>query len=655
VAIRPLDFGRIDAVRGAIGRPAQLFWPVHAYRITLPRSRQRAGHKLNPFERVVLDILDALGNVNEKTIAAETCIPEGLIRSILLKLQEMSLVDENNVVLRNRSGQSVAPIEEVYGSAVVFRERIGGNLLPFIYVFDDESVLRTTDKRYDHLLRSDREIQRMGPPSAQEVIDAVSAMRKRARTHARNIKVPTLQEVRVGNDPEEHHLNCQVVILGYDGDFRIADPFGFGYSPILERVLNETLVNDTSTQDWMTTWTSNLLPQIPKPQQAKPDFAQEPSDRLFSELVNFLTPKKGKSFRTSADIYAALEWSLFHACEAHDPETAIKILRTFDGDGYAQYLSAAARNIGFLKPKTGFRPVDLKKFHDFANRKPEMETVIAIALVQADADPNHPLRAIPPLYPDFVRRLRALGADKVGKTHAKNAAPVADVELESDAMMRTVVTALVPAIRFEETGQHIDPEVSADLRLLARNRLIQDLGYDVFDRVGAEARQALLSAEQFLGVCADGDDGCVFITDLCSALQATLRHLFGGRGSIDLTDSQLRARAEERAVKAGLGNLPTALKTVKIKRVRNALSGNDPTLGSLVIALLIVSDEVLLENIANSLHRLLPFIADLLELRGHANVPRPMTRAEALSLGKKVTDTVVTLAQIDKQELSDVQ
>ena len=76
-----LDYGKPYPFGGIFGKPRNLAWPVNAYRVTLPRTLS-GGDGLNPFERVVLKLLDAVGVMDAHALADETRIPLDLVKRI---------------------------------------------------------------------------------------------------------------------------------------------------------------------------------------------------------------------------------------------------------------------------------------------------------------------------------------------------------------------------------------------------------------------------------------------------------------------------------------------------------------------------------------------------------------------------------------------
>ena len=94
-----LDYGRPNPFGDTIGGRRNLAWPVNAYRVTLPKASDD-GDDLNPFERVILKLLDAVGAMDAHALADETRIPLDFLKGILLRLRDKELIDEHNAIIK---------------------------------------------------------------------------------------------------------------------------------------------------------------------------------------------------------------------------------------------------------------------------------------------------------------------------------------------------------------------------------------------------------------------------------------------------------------------------------------------------------------------------------------------------------------------------
>lgn len=655
MATRALDYGSNNPFLGVFGRPRNLAWPVDAYRITIPASLKSEQGHLNPFERVILGVIDAVGGLNESMLADETCIPVDLIRSVVLRLRDRGMIDSDNRItdLQRRRWDSDAH-EDIYTSALVFRERVGGEVLPFVHVLDASNPLKTKESdQKARSLPSQNGARGRGAPSTREVIDAITQMQRRIAEHGQDARIPTIDQVRVAREPEEYLLDCRIAVLTRDADFRIADPFGIGFSRALEGVFADRLVDDESLQTWMTNWSQSLkslrTDDVERTSDSGPYDTQE-NRRRYPNLVQALTPARGSVHRSVTDIYAALEWALFYTCEAHDPGIAIRLLGAETGPSFSERMSQLAASLGFEVPPLGFRPIPKGKFDDYVNQKSEMETVLGIALIQAESDPEHPLRALATSLPDFIVRIRELNSDRGHRAHRGRATLTSDIELASDALMREAVSTLLPGVRFDAEQAVTPSDSQDDLLLEARTSLQSTFSYQSFAGLGLETQNALIDAEKFWLVAADGDNAREFVLNLYAALQGVMRGFLGESAPLGLTERDYKTAAGERARMAGLGDLPSGIASVNPRRVREALGGRDLSVGASVLALLLTSNDDLLTSLALTQPTFLADVGAIQDLRGHGNEPIPMSRADAKKLRRTTITTLVTLLDLTNED-----
>ena len=647
---RTLDYGVNSPFVGIFGSPRHLSWPVHAYRVTIPATVTRGQGGLNPFERVILNMIDATGDGDEHALANETCIPVDLVRSVVLKLRDRGLLDmDNRIIDRRRDAWESNRHEELYTSALVFRERVGGEVLPFVHVLDASNPIKTKDVSWKATTLNSA--TNRGAPSTREVIDAITEMKRRVDEHNHKARIPTIEQIRVEREPEEFLLDCQIAVQTRDADFRIADPFGLGFSRALENAFNERLQHDRGLQRWMTDWRHSLAnPSAYHREQVKPRFSYDtPANRRrYPKLVETLTPAPGARHRSVTAMYAALEWALYYTCEARNPGIAIRQLNAETGPTYSQRLSEVAAGLGFEVPPFGFRPIPRGRFDDYRNNKSEMETVLA--LLQAESDDEHPMHTLARTHPDFIVRVRALARDRGKRVHGARVPLTVDTELDSDAFMRGAISTLLPAVRFEEGAQGTPDDSPADLLLDARASLLGTLGYQSFGKLGPDAQNSLMEAEKFYLVLNDGDDGREFLVNLYSALQGVLRRFLGGVAPIGLTERDYKKVAKERAKRARLGDLPPGIGSVNPRRIREALQGRDLSLGASVLALLLTASESRLASLARGQRTFLADVEVIHERRGHGNEPVAMSRAEAARLRKTAITTLATLLDLTSED-----
>jgi len=600
-------------------------------------------------------MIEAVGGQDLKELSEETCLPTDLVRSVLLRLRDRELINsDNQIPAQQRRRRESDQQGEIYTSALVFRELVGGEVLPFLHVLDTSNPIKTKDtKQKAFILRSGPDVRTLGPPTTREVINAISQMRRRADEHGHLARVPTIEQVRVGREPEEYVLDCRIAVQTRDANFRIADPFGIGFSRVLERVFATRLETDENLQNWMTNWLEVLADptQQDRTTSTVSHVYDTPSNRRrYPNLVQALTPARGRRHRSVTDIYAALEWALFYVCETHNPLIPIRQLRAEVGPRYAERMLEVAGSIGFEVHEFGFRPIPRGRLDDYDNQKAEMDTVIAIALLQAESNDEHPMHTLAALQPDFLRSIRQLAHDRGPRAHGGRVTLQSDSELASDAMMRQAVGALLPSVRFDAGTSEPVPESHADLLLDARVSLLGTVGYQVFNKLGPDSQNSLLEAEKLLLAADEGDDAREFLLNLYAALQGALRGFLGGATTPALVGSDYTTVASERARLAGLGDLPEEMRSVNPRRIREALQGKDRSLGASVLVLLLTSSEGCLSALALRQPTFLADVGTIQKRRGHGNEPIPMSIADARILRQTAIITLETLLELAEED-----
>lgn len=651
--LKLLDYGRLHPFGDTIGRPSRLAWPVSIYRVTLPKTSNDSDG-LNPFERVILKLLDAVGAMDAGAIADETCIPLDLVKSILLRLQDKALIDMHNAVIEQEQDNSESEKEKtpVFVTAILFRELATGKILPFLHFLNDRNPLRKRAEEKFVQVVSANQANKQCVPVARDVISALRAMKKRSRALGNDDKIPAVQQITIAKHSEQNYLNCPIAIQKSDGEFRIADPFGNGFSLLLERAFEQLLEQDDKLAGWLSNWKESLRNPYPLKQDGPDQRSKEPFDieanrQRYPNLVASMRPSRNTPFRSISQIHASIEWAFFYACSHRPFHNVITTLKFTEQLEHSALLGNAAQSVGLELPESGFRPISEGKLLAFQNGQAEFGTVLAIAILQAEKDESHPLRRIATSHPDLIGHLLDIKRNRDEKGHGKGRAGESDIELPGDALMREVIHTLLPDISFASSpvaGPGMD--VRADSLLDARVSIQSEFGFKAFNRLGASLQDRLIHAERFWLSCKDGDDAIAFAYDLYAAVQSAFEKELVGKLPPDTSDSEFVSAAGKKAANANLCEaLPERLRTVKILAIRQTLQGAGQTLGSCIIAFLLVSDSDTLHAIADSQPSFLDDIETVIAKRGHGNEPQPLPKADIAKLRKASYSTIKTLLE----------
>lgn len=650
MSLKILDYGMPKPFGETVGGKRNLAWPVDAYRVTLPKASED-GDGLNMFERVMLKIIDASGALKAEALAFESCLPVDLVKCVLLRLRDKAFIDEHNEIIKQKRDNTENKQERIpeFVTALFFRELVTGKILPFYHQIDGNNPLkkkegevkffRTIRDHYDHKNK---------PPIPRDIILALRATKKRSMAFGEKTLLPPIQQITIVSEPEKYYLDCPIAFQKNDGEFRIADPFGNGFSLMLENAFRQLLEQDDRLRDWLMDWREvSSNPNKEKKATAHIElYDNEANLGIYPNLVSNLRIGQYTQHRSIEKIHAALEWALFYACAKRPFEIAVKKLKLTSQVEHSVLIKQAAEEIGLDPPVYEFRSVSNGKLDGFLSGKAELETVLSILLLMAKTDYENPLRRIATRYQDFIFRLFDIKKKRDEKRHGKGKAQKSEIQLPEEIFMREIVTLLLPTIRFSDTPViQADKDADEDTMFDARNSIQKEFEFKLFNRLGRNLQHRLICAERYWLNCKDGDDALVFACDLYAALQSVFAiSLITQSPEIQVSD--FLEEAAKKALSAGLEVLPDALRTVRPTLVQKTLQGEDQSLGACVIAYLLVSDAEVLRSIAEIQPSFITDVADIITVCGHGNKPLPSSRDNIGKLRKSTYSTIKTLLEI---------
>jgi hypothetical protein len=648
---RVLDFEKVNPFGRTIGQPRNLLWPVQAFRVTLPDSSRSRKNDLNAFESVVIEALGIRAGLSDSQLADVVCLPIDLVRNVIVRLKDQGFVNDDNVVVsKSHSVDNATDRSDHYTSAMIFREMVGGKFLPFVLELSRDDAIKSGPIGPGWRMAIGRDSSPSQAPSPSEVLSIIKKFRKRDRQHGMGNRFPQVNQIRVNKEIEYYYLDCPIAFMSFDADFRIADPFGVGFSADLERVFAEQLQYDDRLGDWMAKWRERLASNRPNHvvglTSATP-YATEENVQLFPALINILTPSAGRMNRTVLELYAAIEWAMYYCCEIHDPAVSIRAAKRQTPMAFGVWMTQIANSLGLVPPRNGFRKPSNGKLENYFQGRPELDTLCVLILIQAESNVSHPFRLLATKYPDFFSRLDSLRESRGHQGHGRSSGVTADVEMTSDGFMRSVVSTLIPSVVFDEAAFSVnDSDRLALVMLRARMSVLDVIEYRIFNALGPNTQSALIAAEVTWLERADGDDARTYIAHLYSALQSVIRRVINRLPVKFVEGDDFNSRAMRNSMAAGLGDLPGELRSVRTWRTREAISGNDPTLGAATVAFLLMAPSDLLAEVAVADRAFLKTISIVVRLRGHANQKVEVSDVDLVKIREDVLLTIATLLEL---------
>ena len=230
-----------------------------------------------------------------------------------------------------------------------------------------------------------------------------------------------------------------------------------------------------------------------------------------------------------------------------------------------------------------------------------METVLAIALLQAESDEEHPMHALAANHPDFIVRIRTLASDRGVRAHGARVTLASDTELDSDAFMRAAVSTLLPAVRFDATTAVAAPRLPSRPPVGCPRKPARRLRLPV-------VRQARPGHPELADRCREVLAGRRGRRRRPRVRPQPLRGTAGSPAWLPRWSSAARTHGATTTRSApanvpgrpDLVDLPPGIASVNPRRIREALQGRDLSVGASVLALLLTSSEGRLASLADN-------------------------------------------------------
>lgn len=627
--IRCLDFGNVIPKAGILGPARHLVWPVDGYRVSLPRTIDDV-NGLNPFERVVLEIMRLDHLRDPKRVAEEVCLESDFVEGVLLRLQDKGFIDEQNRVTE----EGFVKLNSASGglelrTAWVFRELVSGKLLPFFYMPRDDNPPswkknpKEKDPKGAWEWRSYK--RRTSAPTPEEVLSAMTETKKRVECTGRVIHLPKVGQIDVSPNTEKFYLDCPIVMRDTDGRWRIADPFGYGYSRELEATFLQELAADDELSRWLMKWSDSLVVKTDKDESDDSRRSENQALwKLYPGLMQNLRTGKDKS-RTIGQVYGAIEWALYYCCRINGFEDKVDDIRFSSQADQVKLFKEAMRAIG-CNYSAYVSPVGKQELNNYLAGSAEMRTVLPMAVLQAADDPSHPLRRFCKRHPDFIARIGRMQERRGAPMHGGDGDWKIEQGAPDEVFMMDLVSTLIPQVSFEDSRIHLEEgekETVRNVSFNAENSIMGEFGPATpYLKMSRGAREALLGAERLWMTCENEEDIQPFLNYCYAALQAILdAEIISDR--VFRPDSKSfdpRIVAADRCERLNLGELPGGLMSAKRTFIQDALQGGgNHTLGPSLIVYLALADEEKLRDIESAVPGFALETCELIRQRGHGN------------------------------------
>lgn len=687
-----------------------LGWPCHAFRVTVP---VRPVGRLNILEMTTLRLL-ANARFDEHALADAMCLDRSLVRLILGRLRDLGMLDRHNEVVADGRAYVSRAGEDAFDYEVrwVFRERVTGKILPVVLAGElryEDLARWNAAKRLALIRRRDRPLpvhllphQDSGmvrPPMPADIVAATRRHQELTRQYAALrvgvspcSPVVRLDQLNVDPNPERVFLRCTAVIPDAADDYRIADPFGYGYSEVLFQAYEELRERDEHEAQLVRELRASAVTM----RQARPD-----ENARTDEAKAAVLAEVSEAVRSYGELFGKLQQAERELQKSHRPprNAAEDAHFRYHVQQAAQSLSEAIE-IALATVSTQWRPAASEVLLSSAGRVPadnaellarlaerlglktddiggllhvaagrvrglrqgdvDLQALVAVSLAAADEAEDHPVRRLVSRcegwleYVWRLKRMRDVGAH--GQTREAGAKDVAWMRTET---YRTL-TILLPSLERTVTGAaptHAAPSTDRthDERRLATASLEKHFGVRWYAHVDTDSAELFVQVELAANrwrhqTGPDEIDVARTVNDLASLVQALAHASQPTRDPAPLDpDHAPQAVAARRAVEAGwtdvAAGLPPVFARVNPTRLAQALQGRSPSLNTTIMAMLVVAPTEWLRGLATRAPGFLALCARLLDTRKHGNRPVFMTAAEALALKDDVYQVCIALME----------
>ena len=700
---RVLDFTRsLDGARAS----SDLAWPCHAFRVSVPiRTKPR----LNIFEETVLRLLNN-ARVNALELQEFSGFDSHLVTLVYNRLLDLNLINEHDEL--TDEGKKYLKVEEnrEHKSEIryVVRELVSGSLLP---------VLLDSELRYEELRAWDRvsaTIQKrngqviplrlvsntQADPSPTPTTDDVwlayrhheelsrqfSALRK---VTARPPRLLGALMISVDPLPEYVFLRCRVVIPAVEDDYRIGDPFGFGYSDVLFRAFEALRATGTHENIFIQKLRDESLTVKNYAPKANSKFKAE-EDTVLRELgaaitgyreifenlraaetdlsISISQPKNRDeeaqfgyyAMKTASTLTEAIETTLACIISLFTVPTCEALMSSPDQSQLdnAELLERLAIRLGFRTKRIGLLlevpPGRIRSMRE--DNQIDLQALLAVSLLGAEENPDHPMRRLARSFPDWLaflndlKRMRDAGLH--GQTRNSSISRLQELRKGTYRSIQSLLPALDKRILVRQPVEiRSEIEVNHDERRRAISKLESIFGVKLIVQISRDTKELLIQIERSIESFGPGLDQQNVrhpIVNLASVVQTIIHARHNVYGSDGSALPSVNA-ASERAITAGLLRkdevLPASLSRVKPRRFHEALQGQNPTLGANVLALLMLSPLERLQRLSLTAPKFLDLAARLITLRGHGNKPVWMSVDEFLKFKSEIYLTCIAFME----------
>lgn len=439
-----------------LGKKVDFFLECSSYNVIFP-VKVKGENKLDVFEEAVLKLI-AYKSSTAREMADLLCLTPDLINFIIIRLQEMDLLQENGKDLTEKGKKYIKVDTKImdeqnieYAQAKVFVLNQTGEILPYIQkgefiaepVEDVQGSLLTVEygttgnpiRIKGKILRQDRNIRKRGMLQSSEIRNALKRYNRIVRENVKHDAIEYASEWAMDNTSSDDicfHMQA-VVQNGNIDEILVSDGFVLNIDfinnyikknypdfilTVKEKATRNTVQEDTEgeqsdnkvVRNYKYRELRNLMSRITSFSQVY-TINDGDEDNSFNQDEHQMLQVEQKKFLLNC--YSAFEWSLFY----YDLKNPINSQMSGIIENQSAYQNAntiiqMALKMGVYNPEKYdelFYMLDSKRIKRmYKNTTPELRVALSIAIITSANDEHCEFRKLFRLRPGLFRVLRNL-------------------------------------------------------------------------------------------------------------------------------------------------------------------------------------------------------------------------------------------------------
>ncbi|OLQ79165.1 hypothetical protein BIT28_02185 [Photobacterium proteolyticum] len=624
-----------------------ILWPCECYTVTLLAN---TNCELNFLESTVLQLC-ALELKDKTQIKDLLGLENELVDFVCDKLEQMCLIDERMAIsvegttlLQKVKKQAVAPV-----TVNIYRNKITRQFLPMIIqpvtaqqCSSDNSEKLTfsigntgQQKKITayHLSSDNRSVATGEQLTERTVLNIIERFKRLNRKNSllsniRSHRYPSQsQQIKITTEGEEVFIHCLAFIPKGDDEPMVCDGFFSSYDVDLTKAFKREYDLIKILKKSKKKFADIKSKELAKKRKQKITL-QEHYQMISEEVVNdsFNRAKlEDKKTQYINSVYSLIETKFATLALQHrGTEWKEYFTRSIHQNG--RVITEFAQQLGFTLYKTRnhnevshdklVNPLFLVKFGSIKHlnaAQPEMKPALAMLLLSATLNDQHPFKVLAENHPDLLLRLGKLHHYRNSLSHG-DLTILEQISKHELSKIHQLYISLVDGEDIEALVEHTtQPKwLQDDTRFRHREQLVALFGHYFIDHVDSDV---LKQMEQALST-ANCEDGRIRVNALAGALQQSL--FIANTALINDDNKPKLVNNYLQIVQKCWGDaLPENLLKTAENNIKRAVNGIDSTLGANLIVYLAHESEHNNNELKRLDSQLVNKIAKLISIRGH--------------------------------------